>query len=674
MSVTTQTTTTTQVTIKGAPDWLRERVSRQVDAFFEPAAAQLLDELRNAGVGIPSAPRVEFHLIHPPPPPGHPGWSAALPPAEQFGLGRASCDYGLALLERILVQLIELHGPRTLSNGEAHALACEAIERHVDAVHVPALDIAETADAASEVLPTPPSALASRSTRARSDALVVALAANGHDSSVVFATEERVLLVLEAERVYRRKHKRCRAREFDELLACGLAWIGRDVDSVTHWTGTAMLNPLLPEAEQHCEWARATTAHVCSRRVPFHAVNHHLAHAASAFALPIRDAVVEASDGGGDSREYATFRLRGDDLEPIAADREGFSAVFYDVLSYYTYKRYGAEGKFMGLAGHGTPRADLVEWLEEHADALNRQPHEDSYALLHRRFGIDRHDPDDPLVRDLAHAAQRVFERRRVAQVRVLAGQTPNVVLTGGAALNIHANSAIADGLPEHAIHVPPCCDDSGQALGAALHTLVTELGVRPRVELPFLGRGTVDPPAIDEATADRVVDDLIEHRVVAWHYGRAEIGPRALGHRSLLCVPFTTDDRVLVSERVKRRESYRPVAPVVLDDSIGEWFAPARRSPYMLFAVDATERCREEAPAVVHVDGSARVQTVARHEQPLGPILAALQRRTGVPVLVNTSLNGPGEPIVDSPSHTLAFARERPLVVPWIDGTRCCV
>jgi carbamoyltransferase len=223
-------------------------------------------------------------------------------------------------------------------------------------------------------------------------------------------------------------------------------------------------------------------------------------------------------------------------------------------------------------------------------------------------------------------------------------------------------------------VFVPPSCEDSGQALGAALYLLCVVLGATPKVALPFLGLGASDgPPRLTDDLADRVVADLLAGRVVAWHWGRAEIGPRALGHRSLLAAPLNSSGRALVSEKVKGREPYRPVAPIILATDQADWFGNAPESPYMLFAGEATALAKDRAPATVHVDGSARLQTIGS-DHILDCVLRRFADATGVPMLINTSLNGPRQPILQTHDQTLQFAAQHEPVVAYLEGVRHAV
>jgi carbamoyltransferase len=507
--------------------------------------------------------------------------------------------------------------------------------------------------------------------------LVVAIAANEHDSAVAVGDADRVLGVVEAERVTRIKHRWSRARELEWLVELALAEFGRTLDDVTHWCGTAMGNTLLPREERSCESVKPLRVTICGHRRTFIAINHHMAHAAGAFfCSPYSDAMVDVSDAGGDGRTNAVFvgsrSGAHSSLEERPADpHPGLSGMFYDVCSYYLFKKYMQEGRFMGLAGYGASDPDALSWLSEHVIELSTEAHERSYRRLHQRFRIDRFDWRDRACRDFAAAVQDVFVAERVRQVTRNARVTEDIVLAGGTALNIHANARLRATRATSGVFVPPCCEDSGQALGALLYVQSVVLGATPIVEAPFLGLGVShEANVVSDDTAERVVHDLLSGRVVAWHWGRAEIGPRALGHRSLLSSPLSLDQRRLVSEHVKRREPYRPVAPILLGACRQDWFAGNANSPYMLFAADATRRCRDAAPGVVHVDGTSRFQTVD-DAHVLAKILRLFGAATGVPMLINTSLNGPDEPISHTPADTLRLCAAHREVIGVIDGVR---
>ncbi|MDQ1045686.1 putative NodU family carbamoyl transferase [Streptomyces sp. V4I2] len=237
--------------------------------------------------------------------------------------------------------------------------------------------------------------------------------------------------------------------------------------------------------------------------------------------------------------------------------------------------------------------------------------------------------------------------------------------MAGGVALNCVANSKIAARGPYRHVWVQPAAGDAGTALGGALH--VAGQDERP---LPMpgadLGRSWSDEELrvwLEEAAvpferpddvAEAVAEELARDGVVAWFQGRSEFGPRALGHRSLLAHPGRAENLERLN-RVKGREEFRPVAPIVLAERAGELFAGPLPSPYMLFVHEVAGEWRERIPAVVHVDGTARIQTVEERREPLvARMLRAFERQTGLPVVVNTSLNTAGRPMVDDPRDAL--------------------
>jgi carbamoyltransferase len=248
--------------------------------------------------------------------------------------------------------------------------------------------------------------------------------------------------------------------------------------------------------------------------------------------------------------------------------------------------------------------------------------------------------------------------------------------MAGGVALNCVANSVLAEQGPFERIWVQPAAGDAGTALGAAMH-LAHALGDRVApMPTAALGRGWTDdelaawlatarvayerPPDLAETVAEVIAAD----GVVAWFQGRSEYGPRALGHRSLLANATRAANLERLND-VKGREQFRPVAPMVLAERAGDIFEGPMPSPYMLFTHRVRPAWRERIPAVVHVDGSARIQTVDRDDEPLvARLLEGVERRTGVPVVVNTSLNTAGRPMVDDPRDALECFGSAPVDV----------
>jgi len=263
---------------------------------------------------------------------------------------------------------------------------------------------------------------------------------------------------------------------------------------------------------------------------------------------------------------------------------------------------------------------------------------------------------------DLAASVQRVFEDLRVESVEALPADAPFVLLAGGSTLNIVANTRVRRHLGAgRQLLLPPCCDDTGQSLGALLYYCHERVGVPITAAMPFLGYS--DRLGDRALTASDVSDELISFLsaggIVFLHRGQSEIGPRALGHRSILAVP-TRRSFDLINHVIKRREFYRPLAPLVPLESVSSWFEWQGESKYMLYAAAATTRTRLAAPGICHYDDSARIQTIDERDDPfLDRVLRRVGQATGTPILINTSLNPRGAPILSTLAATQAFGRE---------------
>jgi carbamoyltransferase len=279
---------------------------------------------------------------------------------------------------------------------------------------------------------------------------------------------------------------------------------------------------------------------------------------------------------------------------------------------------------------------------------------------------------------DLACSVQRRLEEVLLELATWLHDRTGDRALTmaGGVALNCVANSRIAREGPFEQVWVQPAAGDAGTALGAALHVAHAAGDKISPMSGADLGREWTDddlrawlttakvPFSEPDDVAEEIAEALAHDCVVAWFQGRSEYGPRALGHRSLLAHPGYARNLERLND-VKGREQFRPIAPMVLAERAADIFDGPIPSPYMLFVHDVAESWRDRIPAVVHVDGTARIQTVDRATEPLmARVLEAFERRTGLPVVVNTSLNTAGRPMVDDPRDALECFGSTPVDV----------
>jgi carbamoyltransferase len=399
-------------------------------------------------------------------------------------------------------------------------------------------------------------------------------------------------------------------------------------------------------------------------------VPHHVAHAASAALATGGDTDVLVLDGRGECSSHLAGRYDGVRLSPLAGQVLPHSlGLFYEeATAHLGFLRSSDEYKVMALASYGEPR-----FADELAERVYATPdggfhtHPVDWSTLVKPRRADEEWTQDHA--DLAASVQHRLEDVVLTLARGLQEQTTGsrLALAGGVALNCVANTRILDETPYQEVWVQPAAGDAGTALGAALH-VAAEQGdrIRPMVGAD-LGRGWDDaeieqllrrahlPVERPDDVADAVAQCLADDGIVAWFQGRSEFGPRALGHRSLLAHPGRAENLERLND-VKGREQFRPVAPMVLLDRAADIFARGPLpSPYMLFVHDVSARWRDRIPAVVHVDGTARVQTVDDTTEPLvARMLRRFEARTGVPVVVNTSLNTAGRPMVDSPADAL--------------------
>lgn len=496
---------------------------------------------------------------------------------------------------------------------------------------------------------------------------IVGFAENTHDSCITIATDSgRIVVHLELERFFGLKRYRVRSADVVARLVFMLLRENRCERDISLVVSRHVRETVLDDVV-------ACLAQALRLR-DVHHVDHLAAHAAFASVSTFDRALTVVLDGGGDHRVpfpmpngeiylYERNRLRR--VGPLFdVDGNGIDGRAWSVVSQRLFGDLVSAGKVMGLAAYSTNP-------ERYQDLL--------YGMLGQFAGwrydneglgrlCDRLPGDSPAESaDLAAALQAVFTERMIAAIRPFRHLANNLVLAGGCALNVLTNSAIVDELQFEAAFVPPCPGDEGQSLGAVLHHLMSR-EVDPHAAMPFLGRGSdmVDPDArVTRALAER----LACGQVIAFHVGRPEIGPRALGHRSLLAVP-SEQNRHRVSVEIKGREAFRPVAPVIRQDDAVRWFPGHIRSPFMSFATDSSQEVRAQAPGVVHADGTARLQTVPAATNPhLEAVLAHLDDLTGCPILINTSLNQAGRPICDTEQDTLELAVATPVDVAYING-----
>ena len=409
-------------------------------------------------------------------------------------------------------------------------------------------------------------------------------------------------------------------------------------------------------------------------------VAHHVAHAASThLAAPHASSAVLVSDGRGESSSLLCGHAHADGSLDVLATTplpHSLGLRYEELTEHLGFRRSSDEYKVMAMASYGTPRFlhAFRELIADDGAGVVRTDEIDWSSFAPRLAPGEQWTADHA---DLASTVQHRTEEVLVSLARWLHEETGETALTmaGGVALNCVANSRVWRETPFEHVWVQPASGDSGTALGAALR-VASDLGddVQPMTGAD-LGRGWgdeelagwLDTAGVEyercEDIAEEVARCLADDGVVAWFQGRAEFGPRALGHRSLLADPRKVENLERLND-VKGREQFRPVAPMVLAERATELFSGGPiPSDYMLFTHDVHPGWRGRIPAVVHVDGTARIQSVHRESEPLmHRVIERFAELTGVPVVVNTSLNTAGRPMVDDPRDALECLGSAPV------------
>ena len=515
-----------------------------------------------------------------------------------------------------------------------------------------------------------------------------------HDPAAALVVDGRVVAAAEEERFSRRKHgKRPVPFSAWELPEQAMRWClaeagltPADLDAVGYSFDPAIAAdmPDDPYDPVRVDYARRAAGFLAEAlpgldRGKVRFVEHHVAHAASAgLAAPTRTSSVLVVDGRGEAHSHLAGRYRDGELEILhrQALPESLGLLYESLTDHLGFLRSSDEFKVMALASYGEPRflPELREIVRATGDGGFRAQAPDWNRFAPRRIDDGTWGGDHA---DLAASVQAVVEEVLVDLATWLHEQTGDTVLTmaGGTALNCVANSRIWRETPFEEVWVQPASGDSGTALGAALH-LAQEAGdlgaPQPTAALgrswsgeelaQWLSTAQV-PFTTPDDLAGEVADILADNGVIAWFDGRSEFGPRALGRRSLLANPMHSDNLERLND-VKGREQFRPVAPMVLEERAAEIFGGGPMpSPFMLFVHDVAPEWRDRIPTVTHVDGTARIQTVNDEDNAgIAALLRAFDERTGVPVVVNTSLNTAGRPMVDDPRDALELFGSAPV------------
>jgi carbamoyltransferase len=403
--------------------------------------------------------------------------------------------------------------------------------------------------------------------------------------------------------------------------------------------------------------------------------SHHLSHAAYAcYGSPFEEAACLVVDGMGETGASAIFRYRDGEVSEVKRHRGRESIGFFfglvtDLAGFD--QTAGEEWKIMGLAPYGRADPELMALLRRfYRIEGTKLIFSDADTVRATAAEIQRRRPADAVERgwaDLARCGQDAFEEMMDALVAETAALCPsrNLVLTGGCALNSSYNGKLLGRSHFDRLHVPCAPADDGNAVGAAWLALKQDRPdwrPHPSFATPYLGSTVSTEPIarmagweprakrLGNGVIEAAADILAQGKLLGWVQGRAEFGPRALGNRSILADPRPTDAKDLLNAKVKYREAFRPFAPSILAEHVGDWFEDPQDSPYMERTLRWRAGAERDVPAVVHADGTGRLQCVTAERNPrYHALISAFHRRTGVPVVLNTSFNVMGKPILHS-------------------------
>lgn len=545
---------------------------------------------------------------------------------------------------------------------------------------------------------------------------ILGLVGATHDSGIAILDDGKIELVIEEERL--KREKRTKSFPTLGMRAAfgpdGTGLSGIDV-MVTPWdqarlqksflkaiAGKFPLSLALLSERSHTPQRNeiAILNHFLHRKLkrnfpaaklpPLVNVGHHDSHAAAFFVSPFEQANVLVMDGYGDDAATSIYTGCGNRLERTWRSEffNSLGMAYTFITRHLGYEELSGEGKVMALAAYGDDSlckqfSRLIELTPDGRYRLNKDYFSfDTFGEFRplkkafvKEFGPAR-QPDEAVLdrhKALAYALQHTLEGAIVHMVRAVAktSQSPNLVIAGGVALNCVANMRILEQTPVKRVWVPPGSSDTGAPLGACLWHHHQTLGNPRTFELTradygleysdvqisnaLTAAGLAPLPLQDSELFERTAHDLAAGKIVGWFQGRFEMGPRALGQRSILADPRRGEMRDVLNDKIKKRESFRPFAPAVLSERASEYFIIEQPDPFMTLAPKVRPDKAASIAAAVHVDGTARLQTVDRRAQPrFHNLISAFARETGVPVLLNTSFNRQ-EPIVASPEDAIS-------------------
>lgn len=510
------------------------------------------------------------------------------------------------------------------------------------------------------------------------DTVILGLNSNVHDGSAALVVNGKLVGALSMERLNRYK-KHYKGND-EWLITHLLNQHGLDLNDITHIAFPENVDHLNQnhlkfynkdgEIFDHLTGYNIYNDHneyysiINNIKIPAYHIGHHLSHAAYAFYTSrFKESHCLTVDASWFPHQTSMVAYGNDNKLNFIYHPHIRIGCTYGMFTEYIGlgEQIFKAGSLMGLASYGEPIKEVMDKWKVYTDSDNQLHWHEISSKVNWNENSQK---DGKEAMDIAATIQKIFENEILYQVECINDLlhfivSDNICLSGGSFLNCNLNSKISE---IKNVSVSPACGDDGLSAGSALY-LAHHILNYPRIEytnaeLAYLGGEYPIPNLGVEYNPKDVAKMLNEGKIIAWYQGKSEFGPRALGNRSLLANPTISDMKDILNHRIKKREWFRPFAPSVLVEKYQEWFDNKEPSPFMLFTSQVKKP--ELVPAITHVDNSARIQTVDKRDNPrYWEIISEFEKLSGVPMLLNTSLNINGEPIVETPEDAIRFLRE---------------
>ena len=534
-----------------------------------------------------------------------------------------------------------------------------------------------------------------------------------HDASATIVKDNKVVASVEEERFNRKKHSNGMPFNAIEFCIRKANVSFEDIDHIGYYLDPVVLERTFVDdvvARFNCKASKLQYYSEAADRISgvekalrrryrirqsaqFHYINHHLAHAAGAYFISgFDESAILTLDGSGDRETCAIYEAKSAEITKVSdilVYPESLGFIYTVVAAHLGLGWVEGPGKLMGLAGYGKANPKLFDDIVRLRDEGSKPIEIDlSFFDYHtggkglskkgrERFGPTRGPKEELQQRhkDLAASTQAMLENAIMHVVRSIPQLVPNaknLCFAGGVALNVRVNRLIVDSGLFEGFFVPPPANDAGTSLGCALylsskytrnHRFHFDVYCGPDIERDYsipaaiekFERKIVWGKLSEDELCQTAAELIKQNKIIGWARGRMECGPRALGNRSILTNAMNPRAKEELNSRVKRREWFRPYAPSVLAEEMDKWFDLVVPSPYMLLEAPVLSGKEKVIPGVTHVDNTARVQTVTRSENPAYyKLISAFESMTGVPLVLNTSFNRHGEPIINTPEEAI--------------------